>query len=102
MSRLLTEAALNVAAVVNAAIDSRRGVNTVLEDDGHLTADVLLGEGTEAASAVGRQGEIDLPLTGIVGVAILSGTAQVAPGDHGGAIQDVPHLASVLRGGAAI
>src|ERR1700722_1448629 len=62
----------------------------MLENDRHLAIDVLLGEGTEAARGVGGEGEVDLPLAGILRGAIFGGAAEVAAGDDGRAAQNVP------------
>src|SRR5579863_600817 len=67
----------------------------MIHDDGHLAALVLFSEGTETPSGFGGEVEINLPLPGHFGIAILDGAAQVTSGDYRSAADDVP----IIRGG---
>ena len=95
MSAFLAEVPFDHAGIINAAIDHRGRVNAVFENDSHLAMKVLLRERTEAARGIRREREIHLVLAGIVGVAILNGTAEVAASNDGGAVQNIPALAGV-------
>ncbi len=69
----------------------------MFQDDGHLAALVLFRERTETARCFGGQGEVYLPLSGIIGVTVLGGAAQVTARDNRSAIQDVPALPGFRR-----
>ncbi len=49
--RFLTKISLDEARIVDAAVDHRRGVDAVLQNDGHLAVDVLLRKGAETLRA---------------------------------------------------
>src|SRR6202030_2046243 len=71
----------------------------MLEYNSHLPMDVLLGEGTKAVCAFGRERKVDLELAGVVAVAIFRGAAQVATSHYRSAAQHIP---SFSRGCARI
>src|SRR5258708_38659302 len=95
MSGFLAEIAGDFAAVLDFALDGRSGSHKVVQNDGHLTAEILLGERSETPSCFGGEGEVNLPHAGIRRVAILDGAAQVATGDGGRAAHDIPGVARV-------
>src|SRR2546429_9997612 len=49
MSALLTEIPFNHSGIVDASIDNGIRFDAMIEDDGHVAADILLGEGPKAA-----------------------------------------------------
>src|SRR6267154_4948446 len=102
MSGRFAEIALDESLIVDAAVDYWRGVDPVIENDGHLPMHILLGEWPEATGAFRRQSKVDLPLAGIVRVAGFRRASQVATGHYRRAAEDVPDLSGVLRRIAAI
>src|SRR5260370_40910580 len=95
MGGFLGEIAVGFAAVTDFALDGRSGSHKVVQNDGNLTAEILLGERSETPSCFGGEGEVNLPHAGIRRVAILDGAAQVATGDGSRAAQHIPGLARV-------
>src|SRR5690348_4408427 len=93
MRRFLAEIAFDHAAVVDASIDHWRRINSVIQYDGHLPADVLLRKRAEAASRFRGERKVHDPLARVIRVAIFRGAAKVAAGDNGPAAQDVPTFA---------
>src|SRR5207245_9297708 len=65
VSRFLAEITRDFAAVLNFALDAGSGTNEVVQNYGHLAADILLCEGPEAVCRIRREREIDLPHAGI-------------------------------------
>src|SRR6266571_8807406 len=92
VSLFLPEVSLDKTGIFNAILDDGRGIDAVLEDNGHLAADVLFREGAEAARGVRGKREIDLPLPGHLRIAVFLGAAQVATGDDRGAVEQIPIL----------
>ena len=68
----------------------------MLQDDGHLPATVLFGEGTEAFCGFVRKHEVNLPLSRHIGVAVFRGAAQVAPGHRRWTLYQIPVLTGVV------
>ncbi len=95
MSGLLAEIAGDLATILNLALDGRGGSHKVIQNDGHLAANILLREGAEAPRGFGRQSEINLPHAGIRRAAVLDGAAQVAAGDGSRTAQHIPSFAGV-------
>src|SRR5260370_15793863 len=104
VSRFLAEIAGNLAAILNLALDGGRGNNPVIQNDGHLAANILLSEGPEALGGFRREREIHLPEARIRVVAILHCAAQVAAVNGSGAAQDIPGFAGIdsTRGAARL
>ena len=96
VSSFLAEIAFDQAGVVNAAIDDGSGINAVFQDDGHLTALVSFGEGTETPRGLRREGEVHLKLARIIGIASFNRATEIASGDNRRAAQDIPAHAGVL------
>src|SRR5260370_36936076 len=99
VSGLLAEIAGDLATILNLALDGRGGSHKVIQNDGHLAANILLREGAEAPRGFGRQSEINLPHAGIRRAAVLDGSAQVAAGDDSRTAQHIPSFAGVASTG---
>ena len=97
----LGEIAGDFAAIFDAAVDHGRGVNLIVEHDGHAVADVRFGEGAEAGRGSGRKRELHVILAGIGGAGLRGRAAQVLAGDDGSAIQNVIDLLRSLPGSGA-
>src|SRR4029077_8403623 len=95
VSGFLAEVAGNLAAIINSALYGGSGSYAVIQNNGHLAANVLLSEGSKALGGLRREREIHLPHARIRGVAIFHGAAQIAAGDDWGAAQDVPAFGGV-------
>src|SRR5262249_10283299 len=88
------EISFNHALVFDATVNNRRGVDLVIEHDGHLAMEVLLGERTKALRSIAGQREIDLILAGVVHAAIFDRVTQIAAGQDGSAAEDVPDFSA--------
>src|SRR5260370_41056684 len=95
MSGFLAEIAGDFAAVLDFALDGRSGSHKVVQNDGHLPAEILLGERSETPSCFGGECELNLPHAGIRRVAILDAAAKGATCDGCRAAQPNPGPAHV-------
>src|ERR1700722_1332312 len=89
MRRILIEVSGDFAVVVDAALNHRRGIDLMIEDNRHAMADVGLGKRPEASSRCGGKLEVNLILRRIVGIRCGSGSAQIRSGHCRSTIENV-------------
>jgi hypothetical protein len=92
MGGFLTEIPFNHAGIIDAPINRGRGINSMIEDDRHLPAYILLRKRPEAPSGLSRKRKVDDPLAGVVCVAIFRGAAKIAARDDWRSANDIPPL----------
>src|SRR5580704_5010157 len=101
MRRFLAKTAFDYAGIIDASVDHWRRIDAMIEHNRHVPADILLREGAKAAGCIGREGKVHRPLSGVVGIAILRGAAQIGARYDGRAADDIPSLSLLRRASGA-